>query len=64
MAMRSFAMKVKMDSRGETDRCQTPTVQAVNKTGHETGRVFISTSPAVGDEDRLAFTMPPRIAVR
>src|SRR5689334_3563516 len=37
---------------------QDPTVQVVNKTGHESGRVFISKSPTVGDEDHLAFTAP------
>ena len=37
---------------------QDPTVQVVNKTDHESGRVFISKSPTVGDQDHLAFTTP------
>src|SRR5215470_4414189 len=45
MAMRSFAMKVKNGQSRGNRPLPDPTVPAVNKTGHDTGRVFISKLP-------------------
>src|SRR3981081_2549728 len=45
-----------MDSRGETHRLQERPYMPIRKTGHETGRVFISKLPTIGDEDHQAHS--------